>query len=98
MSPQKKKVVRVVYENLRFQNGISSSNNNYGGRRYMPYVFTEQGVAMLSNREMFARIDRVELKQLETDKKLKSKIYFSMGKYMMHLALLWELFRRLRKK
>ena len=34
------------YENLRFQNGTSSSNNNYGGRRYMPYVFTEQGIAM----------------------------------------------------
>ena len=91
-------MIRVVYENLRFQNGSSSSNNNYDGRRYMPYVFTEQGIAMLSNREMFARIDRVELKQLETDKKLKSKIYFSMGKYMMHLDLLWDLFRRLRKK
>ncbi len=26
---------------------------------------------MLSNREMFARLDRVELKQLETDKKLE---------------------------
>ena len=36
------------YKNLRFQNGSSSSNNNYGGRRYMPYVFTEQGIAMLS--------------------------------------------------
>ena len=87
------------YENLRFQNGISSSNNNYGGRRYMPHVFTEQGIAMLSavlksdvavevsikimnsfvemrrfllsNKELFARLDRVELKQLETDKKLE---------------------------
>ena len=65
----------------------------------MPYVFTEQGIAMLSavlksdiavdvsikimdtfvkmrafllsNREMFARLDRIELKQLETDKKLE---------------------------
>lgn len=65
----------------------------------MPYMFTEQGIAMLSavlkssiatkvsinimrafvemrkffvsNREMFARLDRVELKQLETDKKLE---------------------------
>ena len=36
------------YENLRFQNGTSSSNNNYGGRRYMSYVFTEQEIAMLS--------------------------------------------------
>jgi hypothetical protein len=31
-------------ENLRFQNGTS----NRGGRRYLPYAFTEQGVAMLS--------------------------------------------------
>ncbi len=30
--------------NLKFQNGTSS----WGGKRYLPYVFTEQGVAMLS--------------------------------------------------
>lgn len=30
--------------NLRFQFGTSS----WGGRRYLPYAFTEQGVAMLS--------------------------------------------------
>lgn len=35
-------------ENLRFHFGTSSSINNYGGRRYKPYVFTEQGVAMLA--------------------------------------------------
>lgn len=33
-------------ENLRFQIGTSSLG--YGGRRYLPYVFTEQGVAMAS--------------------------------------------------
>ena len=33
-------------ENLRFQFGTSSLN--YGGRRYLPYAFTEQGVAMAS--------------------------------------------------
>lgn len=33
------------YENLRSQSVTSSS---HGGRRYLPYVFTEQGVAMLS--------------------------------------------------
>lgn len=65
----------------------------------MPYVFTEQGIAMLSavlkndvatnvsvnimrafveirkiflsNKEMSARLDRIEYKQLETDKKLE---------------------------
>src|SRR6185369_6514027 len=33
-------------ETLRFQ--IGTSNKRRGGRRYLPYVFTEQGVAMLS--------------------------------------------------
>lgn len=37
---------RFEQPNLRFQSGISSS---YGGRRYLPYAFTEQGVAMLSS-------------------------------------------------
>jgi hypothetical protein len=33
------------FENLRSQNGTSS----WGGARYMPMAFTEQGVAMLSS-------------------------------------------------
>ncbi|SRR5258708_23814273 len=36
------------FANLRSQI-VTSSSKNYGGRRYMPYVFTEQGVAMLSS-------------------------------------------------
>jgi hypothetical protein len=32
---------------LRSQSGIS--NATHGGRRYLPYAFTEQGVAMLSS-------------------------------------------------
>ena len=35
-------------EALRFQFGISKTQGR-GGRRYLPYVFTEQGVAMLSS-------------------------------------------------
>jgi phage regulator Rha-like protein len=35
------------WNNLRSQ--IVTSNNNRGGRRYAPYVFTEQGVSMLSS-------------------------------------------------
>jgi len=34
-------------DNLRFQSGTSSLR--HGGRRYLPYVFTEHGVAMLSS-------------------------------------------------
>jgi len=37
---------RAEAETLRSQ--IATSNNGRGGRRYAPYVFTEQGVAMLS--------------------------------------------------
>jgi len=33
--------------NLRFQ--IETSSSTHGGRRYCPYAFTEQGVAMLSS-------------------------------------------------
>lgn len=86
------------YKNLRSQI-VTSSGNAHGGRRYMPYVFTEQGIAMLSavlksdiaievsikimdsfvemrrflasNKELFSRMDRIEIKQLETDKKLE---------------------------
>jgi hypothetical protein len=37
---------REECENLRFHFGTSSQ---WGGRRYPPYAFTEQGVAMLSS-------------------------------------------------
>lgn len=36
------------FANLRSQL-VTSSSSGYGGRRYAPYAFTEQGVAMLSS-------------------------------------------------
>jgi len=39
-------LTNLEYDNLRFQIGTSKIK---GGRRYNPYVFTEQGVAMLSS-------------------------------------------------
>jgi hypothetical protein len=33
---------------LRYQFGTSNEREGRGGRRYLPYAFTEQGVAMLS--------------------------------------------------
>lgn len=42
-------LTNLEYENLRCQIGISSlERNEYGGRRYLPYAFTEQGISMLS--------------------------------------------------
>ncbi|HAT8251626.1 TPA: ORF6N domain-containing protein, partial [Legionella pneumophila] len=38
-------LTQAEFDNLRSQSVISSL---HGGRRYLPYVFTEQGVAMLS--------------------------------------------------
>ena len=39
-------LTKEEYDALIFQNGISKKGR--GGRRFLPYVFTEQGVAMLS--------------------------------------------------
>ncbi|HEV2249670.1 MAG TPA: ORF6N domain-containing protein [Candidatus Limnocylindria bacterium] len=41
-------LTRAEAANLIFQSEISSSRG-YGGRRTLPYAFTEQGVAMLSS-------------------------------------------------
>jgi len=38
---------RQEFDNLRSQ--IVTSSSAWGGRRYRPYAFTEQGVAMLSS-------------------------------------------------
>ena len=125
------------FENLRSQI-VTSSLSGHGGRRYMPYVFTEQGIAMLSavlksdvavevsvkimnsfvemrnfllsNREMFNRLDRVELKQLETDKKLeevfdyiattkevKQKIFFN-GQIYDAFSLMVEIVEKAEKE
>jgi len=40
-------LTKEEYENLKFQNETSSLKE-YGGVRKLPYVFTEQGVAMLA--------------------------------------------------
>jgi len=40
-------LAREEFENLRLQ--FASSSSGYGGRRYLPYAFTEHGVAMLSS-------------------------------------------------
>ena len=85
---------------LRFQ--IGTSNSSVGGRRYNPWVYTEQGVSMLAtvlhsevavqvsvsivrafvqmrhfisaNGSLFARLDSVEKKQIETEEKLNRNL------------------------
>ena len=79
------------YESLIFQNGISKSQR--GGRRFMPYVFTEQGVAMLSsvlNSEqaisMNIRIMRtfVQVKQFALENKELTKRFQELEQYFIN--------------
>ena len=57
-------------ENLRCQFGTSS----WGGRRYMPFVFTEQGVAMLSSVLNSERAIQVNIQIMRTFTKLRSML------------------------
>lgn len=56
------------FDNLRCQFGTSSS---WGGRRYAPYAFTEQGVAMLSSVLKSKRAVRVNIEIMRTFVKLR---------------------------
>ena len=79
------------YESLIFQNGISKSQR--GGRRFMPYVFTEQGVAMLSsvlNSEQAIAINIqimrtfVQLKQFALENKELTKRFNEIEQYFIN--------------
>jgi hypothetical protein len=41
--------LEIISSFFRENQSSTISNNNRGGRRYAPYVFTEQGVSMLSS-------------------------------------------------
>jgi len=60
------------YESLRFQFGTSKKGR--GGRRYSPYAFTEQGVAMLSSVLRSKRAVQVNITIMRTFVKLRQII------------------------
>ena len=57
-------------DSLRFQIGMSKTSGR-GGRRYLPYVFTEQGVAMLSSVLKSKRAIQVNIAIVRTFVKLR---------------------------
>ncbi len=64
------------YKNLMFQNGISSSENNYGGRRTSVAIiraFVEMRKFLLNNHDLFARLDKVEFRQIAYQKSTDEK-------------------------
>ena len=81
------------YESLRSQ--FATSNKTRGGRRYMPYVFTEQGVAMLStvlNSEKAIQINIkiidtfVQMRQWALDNKELTKRVADIENYLINYA------------
>ncbi|MFC1837604.1 ORF6N domain-containing protein, partial [Thermodesulfobacteriota bacterium] len=88
-------------KNLRYQTGTSS----WGGRRYLPMAFTEQGVAMLSSvlrskRAIQANIQIIKsfvrLRQmLATNEDLKRKIEAMEKKYDKQFQAVFEAIKQL---
>ena len=91
--------------NLRLQ--IETSKENRGGRRYSPYVFTEQGVAMLSSVLKSERAINVNIQImrtftkirgfLATHKELRIKIEAMENKYNQQFKIVFETIQLLLK-
>jgi len=96
-------LTREEVRNLRCQFGTS----NKGGRRYLPYVFTEQGVAMLStvlNSERAIQVNIaimrafVKLRELLlTHKELAEKLEELERKYQLHETDIQVIFEAIKK-
>ncbi len=91
-------------ENLRFHFGISS----WGGRRYLPYAFTEQGIAMLSGILNSKRAVQVNIAIMRTFVKLREiisthkalaykfeQLARKVGRHDKEIAVIFEAIRRL---
>ncbi len=89
---------QLTKEEMKILRSPNATSTTWGGRRYPPYAFTEQGVAMLSavlrsetavkvsvqimkafvamrrfvltNAQIFQRLESLELRQIETDKRV----------------------------
>ena len=76
-------LTKQEYENLKFQSGSSSLNGNgYGGRRYMPYAYTEQGISMLAS---------VLRSEVAIDASIRiMRTFVAMRRFIANNALLFE--------
>jgi hypothetical protein len=106
-------LTKEEFFNLRFQFGMSSLRSQsailksgYGGRRYLPYAFTEYGVVMLSSVlnsykaiQMNIAIVRafIKLKQmLEEYKSLAKQVAKIKGTQDLHTKVLLKVVRNLK--
>ena len=67
-------LTKEEYKNLRCQNVTSNLKNNFGGRRYLPFVFTEYGITMLAGILKSETAVKMSLKIVETFIKLRKYI------------------------
>ena len=114
-------LTKKEYDNLRFQFGIPSYDeedsgilrsqivtSRWGGRRYLPYAFTEQGVAMLSsvlNSERAVQVNIIIMRAfvkireiLSTHKELAAKLRELEHKVSKHdndILMIFEAIRQL---
>ncbi|MFY9826272.1 MAG: ORF6N domain-containing protein [Thermoanaerobaculia bacterium] len=89
---------------LRFQIGISSEGA-HGGRRYLPYVFTQEGVAMLSSVLRSPRAVKVNIaimrafvrlrEILATNRQLAAKVEEMERRYDAHFKAIFEVIQAL---
>lgn len=94
---------KMEFRNLRSHFGISS----WGGRRYLPYAFTEQGVAMLSSVLHSERAVQVNIeimrafvrlrRFLHTHQAIAHKLKELESHYETHDAQIQEIFAVIRK-
>jgi len=89
---------------LRFQIG-TSSGGAHGGRRYLPYVFTQEGVAMLSSVLKSPRAVKVNIaimrafvrlrEILATNRELAAKVEEMERRYDTHFKAIFEVIQAL---
>ena len=79
-------LTKAAFENLKSQIAISSSK--WGGRRHAPYVFTEQGVAMLSSVLRSKRAIEVNIAIMRTFVRLREMI--SSNKPLFDALQIWK--------
>lgn len=75
------KLTKDEANNLRSQIATSSVKNNYGGRRYLPRVFTEQGIYMLATILKSSVATKVSIAIMDTFVKMRH--YINYNKYML---------------
>lgn len=75
------KLTKDEANNLRSQFATSSEENNYGCRRYLPRVFTEQGIYMLATILKSSVATKVSIAIMDTFVKMRH--YINYNKYML---------------